>query len=186
MKIALSVALFSALIVAPLRAAETELDVKPAAINVTVIEEKIALRFVKPSLMAQWLDSRYAPLNDVGGVKVMSSAGIISLPEGGEKITPIDKDNVLLMRGTEAGIDSLREIIALLDKTIPMIQIDLQILAVESSYVSLTNSPSRAQTSIPDIVMNSRRFNPELWVAAGKARRLFAQSVTTLNNKPVR
>ena len=62
-------------------------------------------------------------------------AGTVALPEGVDNIIAIDSQNVLLVRGTDEGIDRIREIIALLDK--PIVQVE-----IEAKFVTLTTSAS--------------------------------------------
>ncbi len=186
MKIALTVALFSALVVAPLRAADTGLDIVPVVAKDSVSEKRtlnqIVLRYVKPSLMEQWLQPREA-------VKVAPGSfgsGGFALPDGVENIIAVDSINTLLARGTSEGFERLREIVALLDKPIQLVQVDLQIFVLNAPIANLSFPTVDGNFSPLVITRTTKGPDIESMIKDGVARRIFAQSVVTPNNQLVK
>ena len=127
MKIALTVALFSALIVAPLRAAETGLDVQSMNKHPEETETRIELRNVKPSLMAQWLQP------DVFGVAPIprdESVEPINYATCWWEFTPDDSTNSIVARNWRdnegKSVQRLINVVASLDKPIPQFEISVR------------------------------------------------------------
>lgn len=187
MKIALTVALFSALVVAPLRAAESGLDVKPVIAKDSVSEKRIlnpiVLRYVKPSLMEQWLQAREA----VKGAPGKFGSDSYTLPDGLNNLIAVDHLNILLARGTSESIERLLEIVALLDKPVPLVQVDLQIFVLNAPVANLSSEKTNGNdSSSVAITRPSKGFDIESMIKDGVARRIFAQSVITPNNQLVK
>ena len=177
MKIALTVALFSALVAVPLRAAEAELDIQPVVIKAAVIEEKIVLRFVKPSAMAPWiLDAKPREANDKS-----FQAERVGLPEGVDDLIAVDSLNTLLARGTSEGIERLRGIVALLDKPIPQIEIQFQLVSLSPEGCIALNG-REVQIGEREFVRTGPRVPIEQLLADGRAKVISAPRVTTFNN----
>jgi type II secretory pathway component GspD/PulD (secretin) len=65
-----------------------------------------------------------------GGGGLTSAQGLIALPPGVESLTAIDPQNALLVRGTEEGIETIRNIISYLDRPIGQVEIEAQFVSV--------------------------------------------------------
>lgn len=60
--------------------------------------------------------------------------GLFELPDGVDSIVAIDPQSVILVRGTPAGVQQLRNVIDLLDKPIPQVEIEAQFVSVTQAY----------------------------------------------------
>ena len=178
MKIALSIALFSALIVAPLRAAETELDVAPVVAKIEETETRIALQNIKPDVMAQWLQPE---VFGAALVPVDESFGKIALSKDW-KLVPNNSNNTLAVHyvGSDKSesIEDLREIVKRLDQPIPQIEISMKLIKVPSAglgFFGLTDSTGKPAGF--SVSFGSREI--EKLIATRKATVISAPRVTT-------
>ncbi|HEX8235112.1 MAG TPA: secretin and TonB N-terminal domain-containing protein [Abditibacteriaceae bacterium] len=70
-----------------------------------------------------------------GGGGLGSAQGLIALPPGVESMTAIDPQNALLVRGTEEGIDQIRNVISYLDRPIGQVEIEAQFVSVSRTDI---------------------------------------------------
>ncbi len=103
--------------------------------------QQIKLRFVRPSVMAWWLDSKnYSAPPGLGPYAGAQAAGIrlnFPLPAGVDRIVAIDPQNALLVFGTDEGAQQLREIIAALDKAENLVGFETRQIAVEARLLTI-------------------------------------------------
>ncbi len=138
-----------------------------------------------------------------------SSAYTVALPQGVDNLIAVDAQNVLLVRGTDEGIDRIREIIGFLDRPVPQVEIEAQFVSVNStasklfalSFTSRNTANNNTVTSSIDPTSGSTsvttlgtsqvnvgvtRGNVQAVLqaaeTAGVARTLQAPRVTTFNN----
>jgi len=74
-------------------------------------------------------------VNGRGGVGGRGG-GVFQLPTGVDQIVAVDAQNVLLVRGTQAGIAELRDTIAFLDRPLRQVEIEAQFLSVATADVA--------------------------------------------------
>ncbi len=139
----------------------------------------IQLRNIKPSLMGYWLDPQHTAIAPNQEVPLQVSPQFAVLPDGIDTLTAKDDTNELVARGTKEGIEQLRKTIALLDKPIPQIEIEIQSVEVPKSLVS-TDGFAKKPSSNPDIEAFDGQGIVQL-TAAGKAKIVQAPRVTTFN-----
>lgn len=77
-----------------------------------------------------------------------SAAATVALPQGVDNIIAIDAQNVLLVRGTDEGLDRIREIISVLDRPIPQVEIETRFVQIQDQNsnlfgISFTRIPNR-------------------------------------------
>jgi type II secretory pathway component GspD/PulD (secretin) len=99
----------------------------------------IRVRNVSAQLMAWWLDPAHNSkpgvlkstpmLRAVGPAKPPDKKSPFSLPAGIGSVVPVDSQNLLLVWGTESGMRKLESVIALLDK--PLRQVEVEVVVVE-------------------------------------------------------
>lgn len=175
------------------------LPLRASAIEAPKIKEaSLELRNIKPSVMAYWLDPQHSQIamseriplqNDFAFVTMPSrpkqgevpppiDPSLVVLPTGVEKLTADDSQNVLVVRGSQEGIERVSELVLLLDKPIPQFKIESQWLRIPKSVVlvgKLTNRSSSAEVEAFDgqAVLDL--------VATKKATIVNAPTITTFN-----
>ena len=135
-----------------------------------------------------------------------SGGGTVALPEGVDNLIVIDALNALLVRGSDEGIDRLREVIALLDKPIQQVEIEAQFIEVRSVNesglaLSLTNTSLLGNSvgfnvggllipaaSSGTISYANSNFTARLRVllTSGRGKVVNAPRITTFNNQMAR
>lgn len=129
-----------------------------------------------------------------------SGAATVALPQGVDNIIAIDAQNALLVRGTDEGIDRIREIISFLDRPIQQVEIESQFVLVETNalkqfgltFTDVSSSPTTPKDTITgtpltgSINVSITRGNVRASLAAaeqaGLARTVQGPRVTTFNN----
>ena len=139
----------------------------------------LPLRNIKPSIMAFWLDPQHTAIAPNQELPLQASPQLAVLPDGIDTLTAKDDTLELVARGTKEGIEQLRQTIALLDKPIPQIEIEMQLVEVQKTLVS-TNGFAKKLSSNPDIAAFDGQGIVKL-IAAGKAKIAQAPRVTTFN-----
>jgi hypothetical protein len=142
----------------------------------------IDLRNIKPSVMAYWLDPQRETLPNAKKIPLQVDASLVVLPEGIDKIEAFDNRNELVIRGTEDGVQDLRELVDFLDKPIPMIEIQVQYIHLSKAARALT-SPLTSPSDGISVTFNTRSQYDELQklIASGKAQIIGAPRITTWN-----
>ena len=125
-----------------------------------------------------------------------SSGGTVALPDGVDNLIAVDSLNVLLVRGTDEGVDRLREVIALLDRPIAQIEIEAQFVSVAVQDVNqfqldFNNPGSNAPDSIIGtpgrLAISGRvgnfRANLLAVLSNGRTKVVTSPRVTTFNNQ---
>lgn len=131
-----------------------------------------------------------------------SAAATVALPQGVDNIIAIDAQNVLLVRGTDEGLDRIREIISVLDRPIPQVEIETRFVQITDSNLdifglSFTRLPTTTTTTASNgttvagdptagitIGYTSRQITANLAAAinSGRVKVVSAPRVTTFNN----
>ena len=127
-----------------------------------------------------------------------SGAATVALPQGVDNIIAIDAQNVLLVRGTDEGLDRIREIISVLDRPIPQVEIETRFVQITTQdanrfgisftrIAGLANDPATVNTDLNggiNVNFTSGQINANLSAAIiqGRAKIVNAPRVTTFNN----
>jgi hypothetical protein len=129
-----------------------------------------------------------------------SAAATVALPQGVDNIIAIDAQNVLLVRGTDEGLDRIREIISVLDRPIPQVEIETRFVQIQDQNsnlfgISFTRIPNQATTTNGTIVAGDPNAgisisytsgqitaNLNAAITAGRVKVVSAPRVTTFNN----
>ena len=135
-----------------------------------------------------------------------SAAATVALPQGVDNIVAIDAQNVLLVRGTDEGLDRIREIISVLDRPIPQVEIETRFVQITTQDantfgISFTRIPGQTIGSGTTVIGNPQdiggnftggiavnfttgQINVGLQAAInqGRAKVVNAPRVTTFNN----
>jgi len=129
-----------------------------------------------------------------------SAAATVALPQGVDNIIAIDAQNVLLGRGTDEGLDRIREIISVLDRPIPQVEIETRFVQIQDQNsnlfgISFTRIPNQATTTNGTIVAGDPNAgisisytsgqitaNLNAAITAGRVKVVSAPRVTTFNN----
>lgn len=125
-----------------------------------------------------------------------SGGGTVALPDGVDNLIAVDSLNVLLVRGTDEGVDRLREVIALLDRPIAQIEIEAQFVSVAVQDVNqfqldFNNPGGNAPDSIIGtpgrLAISGRvgnfRANLLAVLSNGRTKVVTSPRVTTFNNQ---
>lgn len=106
--------------------------------------------------------------------------GAFALPEGIEKIVPLDTQNAILVVGTPTGVERLRTVVKLLDQPIPQVQIEVRVVEMPKD-VFITPAADTETSSVMTV-----RFQKEAELAAlvesKRARVVHDSRVSTPNN----
>jgi len=129
-----------------------------------------------------------------------SAAATVALPAGVDNIIAIDAQNVLLVRGTDEGLDRIREIISVLDRPIPQVEIETRFVQIQDQNsnlfgISFTRIPTTATATNGTIVAGDPNAgisisytsgqitaNLNAAITAGRVKVVSAPRVTTFNN----
>lgn len=150
----------------------------------------IALRNVKPRLMAFWLDPKnhpappeFAPPS--GRESPVPAKVSPQLPEGIDRIVVIDAQNALLVFGTEAGVGQLRRIIAFLDKTQRQVEVEAFLVSIPNANLTGIWADLAAQTQGVRLAMGLVGNDERQWLhgaIAGKRAQILALRHPTFIN----
>ena len=93
---------------------------------------------------------------NTGEDSLPSGSGTVALPAGVDNIIAIDAQNLLLVRGTDEGIDRIREIISYLDRPIPQVEIEAQFVQLSNSDInqfgiSFQSTAPATTTTVPPL-----------------------------------
>lgn len=97
---------------------------------------KIALRNVKPSVMAWWLDPQNNPRPGNAAPLPLAPPVQIAVPEGIDRIVAIDAQGALLVFGTDEAVRELRDTIAFLDRPQRQTEIEGRIISIPTSEMT--------------------------------------------------
>ena len=171
----------------------TEVQANPAPVKLHTIR----LKNIAPSLMAYWID----PANNAAPPLVQKSLELLGdaptkpdkaapnplMPTGIERITAVDAQNSLVVLGTDAGVQQLEKVVAMLDR--PLRQVE-----IEAQFVQIAPEDARELgfdfASIPTanfkigFVRGNAHATLARLVKDGKAKILSAPRVTAINNLP--
>ena len=139
----------------------------------------IDLRNVKPSVMAFWLDPQRETSPDAKRFPLQVDPSLVVLPSGITNITASDKTNEISIRGSQQSVEKLRALIAFLDKPIPMIEVEMQMVQLPKTLMPSTATTKMASSN-PDVEAFDGREIVKL-IAVGKAKIVHAPRVTTFN-----
>lgn len=125
-----------------------------------------------------------------------SGGGTVALPDGVDNLIAVDSLNVLLVRGTDEGVDRLREVIALLDRPIAQIEIEAQFVSVAVQDVhafglDFNNTNSNTSNIVVggpgSLAISGRvgnfRANLQAVLSNSRNRIVTSPRVTTFNNQ---
>ncbi len=154
------------------------------------VSSLIALRNVKPRLMAFWLDPKnhpappeFAPPS--GRESPVPAKVSPQLPEGIDRIVVIDAQNALLVFGTEAGVGQLRRIIAFLDKTQRQVEVEAFLVSIPNANLTGIWADLAAQTQGVRLAMGLVGNDERQWLhgaIAGKRAQILALRHPTFIN----
>lgn len=143
--------------------------------------ETIVLRNVKPSVMSFWL-SPHRDSPDAKRIPLQVDASLVVMPEGIDRIEAFDSRNELAVRGTEDGVQDLRELVAFLDKPVPMIEIQTQYIHLSKAARPADDSSYQSGVMVRTVGASSQFEELKKLLASGKAQIIGAPRVTTFNN----
>ena len=161
----------------------------------------IVLRHIKPSLMAYWIDPQHTKLelskriplqHDIftprpaRAVVNSSRKNVLQpdtfkqgeLPPGAESLTANDAANELIVRGSQEGIERVRELAWFLDKPILLIEVEMQLAQLPKTL--LATDAAKMLSINPDIEVFDGGAIIKL-SASSKAKIVAAPRVTTFN-----
>lgn len=131
-----------------------------------------------------------------------SGAGTVALPTGVDNLIAIDPQNILMIRGTDEGIEKIREIVRILDRPIPQVEIETQFVSVNHNSINsfgllfsnarvngTPTDPSTNVTANPNggifnlsVVKGDLKATLNATINNGGGRVVNAPRVTTFNN----
>lgn len=104
--------------------------------------QAVRVRNVAPSILAHWLDPKHnAAVPGRQNIKPMWAVGrtapeieaMLSLPKGVSFVVGVDEQNFMWVQGSEAGVQLLKEKIALLDTPLRQVEVEAQCIAISDA-----------------------------------------------------